>query len=588
MNRIQMLTPNLSNKIAAGEVIERPAAVVKELIENSLDAGASRIEINIEKAGAKLIRVHDNGNGIHPDDLALALNRHATSKIKNFDDLENITTLGFRGEALSSIGSVSRLILKSAIAGQSSGYGIRAEGSNATISPAAHPQGTTVEVHDLFFNTPARRKFLRAEKTEFAHIEDLIKKIALSNFAVDFTLRHNNKLLYHFTAATSAEQKEQRIAAICSETFMQNAVTIEMANDNLRLWGWIAQPTFSRSQPDMQYFYVNGRIVRNKLVNHAIRRAYRDVLYHERHPAYVLFFEIDPTLVDVNVHPTKHEVRFRDSRLVHDFLFRTLNQALSKLRPNDFVSPNKLSSRGLTAGSSSNSTAKTFIAPVNYQAQIPLQTREQMTSYKTLHDIGKNENDIQYPLGYTVAQLHNTYILAQNNHGLIVVDMHAAHERIIYEKLKKSFAEETIKVQPLLIPIQVNLSEKEVAIAVEHAKIFQQLGIELACMGIDTIVVRTVPSLLRNVDVERLTRDVISDLIEYNSSSRIRENINNIFATMACHGAVRAKRKMTIPEMNALLRDLEKTEHGGQCNHGRPTWTQLTMEQLDKLFMRGK
>lgn len=566
-NRIQMLTQNLSNKIAAGEVIERPSAVVKELIENSLDAGSTRIEINIEKAGEKLIHVHDNGHGIHPDDLTLALNRHATSKIKNLDDLEKIMTLGFRGEALSSIGSVSRLILKSAFTGQPSGYAIHAEGSNATISPAAHPQGTTVEVRDLFFNTPARRKFLRTEKTEFAHIEDLVKKFALSNFAVDLILNHNHKSIHHFTAATSETQKEQRIAAICGETFMQNAVKIEMANDDLHLWGWIAQSAFSRSQPDMQYFYVNGRIVRNKLVNHAIRRAYRDVMYHERHPAYVLFFEIDPTLVDVNVHPTKHEVRFRDSRLVHDFLFRTLHQALTKLRPNDFVAPRKPS---------------TFVPTANKQS--PLQTCEQTNLYKAPHEA----EETHYPLGYTLAQLHQTYILAENENGLIVVDMHAAHERIIYEKLKKSFAEENIKVQPLLVPIQVNLSEKEVTVAVEHVKIFQQLGIELACMGIDTIVVRAIPSLLRNVDAERLTRDVISDLIEYGNSSRIRENINNIFATMACHAAVRAKRKMTILEMNTLLRDLEKTEHGGQCNHGRPTWTQLAMEQLDKLFMRGK
>lgn len=581
-NRIHILTPNLSNQIAAGEVIERPAAVVKELVENSLDAHASRIEIIIEKAGSQLICVRDNGDGIHPDDLTLALNRHATSKIKSLDDLEKVMTLGFRGEALASIGSVSRLILKSTTAGQTAGFAAQTEGraQNTKVSPAAHPKGTTVEVRDLFFNTPARRKFLRAEKTEFAHIEELVKKIALSNFNVDFILHHNKKNIYHFPAATSTEQQERRIAAICGEPFIQNAIAIEMQNNNLRLWGWIAQSIFSRSQPDMQYFYVNGRIVRDKLVNHAIRQAYRDVLYHERHPAYVLFFEIDPTLVDVNVHPTKHEVRFRDSRLIHDFLFHTLHQALAKIRPDDFVYTKQ----------------QTINTKPSYQTKIPLQAREAVSAYKNLYTTSnpqpqKNqtqENQVQYPLGYTVAQLHDTYILAQNENGLIIVDMHAAHERIVYEKLKKSFDEQAIKIQPLLLPIRINLSEKEVAVAVEYAKLFQQLGIELACMGVDTIVVRTIPSLLRNSDVEQLTRDVISDLIEYGNSSRVYENINEIFATMACHGSVRANRKMTTPEMNALLRDLENTERGGQCNHGRPTWTQLTMEQLNKLFLRGK
>jgi DNA mismatch repair protein MutL len=462
-------------------------------------------------------------------------------------------------------------MLKSTTSGQSSGWSIHIEGNNnnAKLAPIAHPPGTTVEIRDLFCNTPARRKFLRTEKTEFSRIEELIKKIALSNFNVSFTLQHNHKPIHYFQTATSEEEKEKRIAAICGQHFIQNAIAIKMENDNLRLWGWIAQPTFSRSQPDMQYFYVNGRIVRDKLVNHAIRQAYRDVMYHERHPAYILFFEIDPTVVDVNVHPTKHEVRFRDSRLIHDFLFRTLHQALTKLRPNDFIIPNK---PNLTR------TPSTF---KNNQHQIPMQAREQVSAYKQLHTES-------HPLGYTIAQLYNTYILAQNRNGLVIIDMHAAHERIIYEKLKKSFDDESIKIQPLLVPVRVNLSEKEVAIAVEHVKIFQQLGIELACMGAETIVVRATPSLLRNVDVERLTRDVISDLIEHGNTSRIRENINNILATMACHGSVRANRKMTIPEMNALLRDLEKTENSGQCNHGRPTWTQLTMEQLDKLFLRGQ
>jgi DNA mismatch repair protein MutL len=587
IQRIQILTPHLANQIAAGEIIERPAAVIKELIENSLDANAKHIDIDIEKGGSQLIRVRDDGHGIPQDDLALALNRHATSKIKNLADLEKVMTLGFRGEALASISAISRLILKSKTESQTSGWAIRTEGRDAEtqLTPIAHPTGTTVEIRDLFFNTPARRKFLRADKTEFLRAEELIKCIALSNFTVNFTLQHNQKIIHNFYAAVTETEQEDRIAAICGKPFIQNALKIEMEHHNMRLWGWVAQPTFSRSQADMQYFYVNGRMVRDKLVNHAIRQAYADVMYHGRHPAYVLFFEIDPSIVDVNVHPTKHEVRFRDSRLIHDFLFRSLQQVLTKLRPSNILQTDK-SNLFTSAADIFNMPQK----PQQYNLQ--LAAREQTTNYDQVNNNKQNaiETNPQqtHPLGYTIAQLHNTYILAQNTNGLIVVDMHAAHERITYEKLKASLAQETLKIQPLLVPININLSSKEVTVAVGHTKFLQKLGIELACMGAETIVVRTIPSLLRNTDVECLVRDVISDLIEHGTSARIQENINAILATMACHNSVRANRKMTIPEMNALLRDLEQTENGGQCNHGRPTWVQLSMQQLDKLFLRGK
>jgi DNA mismatch repair protein MutL len=584
-SRIKILSPRLANQIAAGEVVERPAAAVKELIENSIDAGAKNIDIDIEKGGAQLIRVRDDGCGISKEDLALALNRHATSKIAKLEDLEKISTLGFRGEALSSISAVSRLVLKSALANQTAGWSVQAEGREmeAKLAPVAHSCGTTVEVRDLFFNTPARRKFLRTEKTEQGHIEELVKRIALSKFNVSISLRHDQKKLHHFHSAKTQAEVERRVAAICGQPFMQNALSIEMEAAGMRLWGWVARPTFSRSQADMQYFYVNGRAIRDKLVSHAVRQAYRDVMFHNRHSAYVLFLEVDPSIVDVNVHPTKHEVRFRESRMVHDFLFRTLHQALAEERPEDFIKNEKPELKPKSATFSS----------LQQQHSMPLQVQEQVAAYTQLHSDSQNSakekkessSDIP-PLGYTVAQLHGIYILAQNQQGLVLVDMHAAHERITYERLKESFAGESIKVQPLLVPLSITLNEKETAVAVERVKTFQDIGIELACMGPETIVVRAVPSLLRNANVEQLIRDVISDLIEYGLSGRIQENINAILTTMACHGSIRANRQLTIPEMNTLLRNLEKTDRGGQCGHGRPTWTQLSLQELDKLFMR--
>lgn len=574
--RIQVLSPKLANQIAAGEVVERPASVVKELVENSIDAGAERIAIDVEKAGMQLIRVRDDGAGICKEDLSIALSRHATSKITSLEDLERVMTLGFRGEALASISSVSRLTLNSSIADQQSGWSAQVEGRDMSVSlsPIAHPRGTTVEVRDLFFNTPARRKFLRTEKTEFGYVDDLVKKFGLSHFNLAFTLTHNHKIVRHFKPAIQTQEQEARIADICGSEFMKHGLGIENETGGLRLWGWITKPTFSRSQSDLQYFFVNGRMVRDKIVSHAMRQAYRDVMYQDRQPAFVLYLEVDPAAVDVNVHPTKSEVRFREGQHVHDFIMHTISCAIANQHSSPLVEKPILTSK--------KSFVQKSIAYEPKQAGMEFKIEEQIATYHALHD------EIP-PLGYAVAQLHGTYILAQNEQGLVVVDMHAAHERITYERMKKNWSEhQTVQSQSLLVPISITLNEKEVGVALEYDSIFKQLGIELACMGPDSIVVRSVPNVLSDGNVEALVRDVISDLIEYESSDRIQSHIQDILAKMACYSSVRAHRKLTIDEMNSLLRDMEKTERMDQCNHGRPTWTQLSMSELNKLFLRGR
>lgn len=584
--RIQKLSSLLANQIAAGEVIERPASVVKELLENSLDAGADKIDLEIEQGGARLIRVRDNGGGIHPDDLLLALNRHATSKIKELDDLEKIYTLGFRGEALASISSVSRLLLMSAIQNHSA-WQIMAHGTEAEpeVSPAAHPAGTTVEVRDLFFNTPARKKFLRTEKTEFEHIDELLKRVALSCFSVDFTLKHNQKLVRQYRAAHSDVERAQRVASLCGTAFVDNALKIEADAAGMKLFGWVGLPTFSRAQADLQYFYVNGRMVKDKLVNHAVRQAYHDVLYGHRHPAFVLFLEIAPEQVDVNVHPTKHEVRFRDSRLVHDFIYRRLHDVLADIRPAATVA----------APAPVLAPEKQYSHPtITEQRSMPFKVQEQMAVYQQLHEplpmvAAPQTIPTEIPvLGFALAQLRNIYILAENTEGLVLVDMHAAHERVLYEQLKKNVAERKLVAQPLLIPLTVHLSEREVNAIEQQQETFQRLGMELSRVSQETIVVRQVPDLLRDSALEQLIRDIAADLVVDENSNRIDEKMNQLLGTMACHAAVRAQRKLTIPEMNALLRAMENTEHSGSCNHGRPTWTKLSLDDLDKLFLRGR
>ncbi len=607
MSKIQQLSTRLTNQIAAGEVVERPASVVKELLENSIDSGANRIDIDIESGGVKLMRVRDNGRGVEKDDLPLALARHATSKIIELEDLESVQTLGFRGEALASISSVSRLALTSNASDSAAGWRARSEGRDmeVQIEPAPHPRGTTVEVRDLFFNTPARRKFLRTEKTEFGRIDDVIKKIALSCFDVGFALRHNNKAIFALRPADSQQEQERRVAQICGPAFMEQALYIDSVQDGLRLWGWVGLPTFSRSQADLQYFFVNGRSIRDKVVTHAVRQAYQDVLYHGRHPAFVLFLELQAADVDVNVHPTKHEVRFRDSRTVHSFLYRTLHKAVADVRPGDHpagsvvtqASPVVAVSESAPEPAPSLAGASQQHIPLRSSTPSPQRIQQQIDGYRALHtsagvsdkadSLDQGEAQIP-PMGYAIAQLKGIYILAENAEGLVLVDMHAAHERITYEQMKQAYDEQGLASQPLLVPETLAVSQKEADCAEQHSEVYTALGFQLQRVGPESLLVREVPALLRGADVEPLVRDVLSDLLEHGSSDRIRAHINEILGTMACHGSVRANRRLTIPEMNALLRDMEQTERSGQCNHGRPTWTQMSLADLDKLFLRGR
>ncbi|GMG85883.1 DNA mismatch repair endonuclease MutL [Biformimicrobium ophioploci] len=632
---IKSLSPRLANQIAAGEVVERPASVIKELLENSLDAGATRLDIDVEKGGIKRIKVRDNGKGIYREDLPLALARHATSKIYELDDLEAVGTLGFRGEALASISSVARLELTSSRDDSGKGWQVTAEGRDmeAQLQPAAHPRGTSVEVRDLFFNTPARRKFLRTEKTEFGRIDETVKRLALSRFDVAIHLRHNGKGVHNLRAGEARVEKERRVAQVCGPAFMENALHIDMERSGLRLWGWVAQPAFSRSQADLQFFYVNGRAIRDRVVTHAVRQAFADVLYHGRHPAFVLYLELDPASVDVNVHPTKHEVRFRDGRLVHDFLYSALHRALADVRPGDGSdSPaqvNQAPVSGLQAGEfagqgsmplapamPANSLASSGTGtgagygggqPAWQQgASVPspaaiagLGALHQGAAETAAREISHNPYAVAQPpadgaeqevppLGFAIAQLHGIYILAENADGMVVVDMHAAHERIVYEQMKAALDEGGLQAQPLLVPLSIAVSQKEANVAEEQAEVFGQLGFELQRAGPESLLVRQAPSLLARGPVEQLVRDVLADLIAQGSSNRIREHINTILGTMACHGSVRANRRLSIPEMNALLRDMEHTERSGQCNHGRPTWTQVKLADMDKWFLRGQ
>jgi DNA mismatch repair protein MutL len=635
MKRIHTLDPRLANQIAAGEVVERPASVVKECLENSLDAGASDIEIDVEQGGIKKIKIRDNGSGIHRDDLPLALSRHATSKIAAFEDLEKLHSLGFRGEALASISSVSRLLLKSSDNSSGLGWQVSVAGKDmaALVEECAQPQGTTLEVRDLFFNTPARRKFLKTEKTEFTHIEDIVKKLSLSHFDVGFTLLHNQKTVYQFRKANNQMEIERRVAAVCGATFMENALhldtEIESDAGKLRLYGWIALPTFSRSQADLQYFFVNQRIIRDKVVSHAVRQAYQDVLYHGRHPAYVLYLDIDPAGVDVNVHPTKHEVRFRDQRSVHGFIYKSLHRVIADVSPDKLTeSPGGQAGKTFTPEAVSqlnqqNSARQNTLSFNQFSSSVFSQGNmssalfgerkineqkigEQIQNYSRLYqgeqqgtsaDRGNfskhfsSAHEAQQeipPLGFAIAQLHGIYVLAQNQHGLILVDMHAAHERITYERLKQSFDQGHIVSQPLLVPEALALSEREVNCLDDNKEMLARFGLEVQRISDETVAIRAVPAILKNSEVEQMLRDIVSDLLMHGATSLLEEKSNELLSSMACHGSVRANRTLTIVEMNALLRDIELTERSGQCNHGRPTWIQIPISELDKWFMRGQ
>ena len=631
MKRIQRLPDHLVNQIAAGEVVERPASALKEMLENSLDAGASRISVDLAQGGIKLIRVTDNGAGIAADDLPLALDRHATSKIASLDDLESVGTLGFRGEGLASVASVSRLTLVSRPQDAEHAHQIIAiDGTLHPVEPAAHPHGTSVEVVDLYFNTPARRKFLKSENTEYAHCAATFERIALAHPHVEFLLRHNGKVAWRLPSQSA----EDRVAALLGKDFVAAAIPLDSQAGPLALTGFVASPTYSKASRDAQYFYVNGRFVRDKTAQHALRQAYRDVLHHDRHPAYALFFTLEPSGVDVNVHPTKIEVRFRESQAVHQFLFHSVHKALAGTSAGaaptvqvDGAEPAapqlpRGESASLFASASPRPASSGVPAPQAFQYQqqsIPLNVaREAVGVYDkmfgglreeeralsrpeptmpspaaplphpaTLAMPAHDENGIP-PLGFALAQLHGVYILSQCAEGLILVDMHAAHERIVYERLKTALESDAIPLQPLLLPVSFAADRMEVATAHEHGEEMKRLGVELAPLSPTQIAVRGVPVWLKDGDPVDLARAVLKDVREFGLSQVLTERRNELLATMACHGAVRANRQLTLPEMNALLRDMEATERSGQCNHGRPTWSRLTMRDLDKLFMRGQ
>lgn len=596
MNVIKLLPDELINQIAAGEVIERPASVLKEVLENCVDAGATEIDIHLMQGGLKLIRVTDNGIGISKEDLPYALTRHATSKISNQEDLQKIVSLGFRGEALASIASVSRLSLISLQIGNQHAWEIQTEGSQIiAIQPAAGSLGTSLEVRDLFFNIPARRKFLKSESTEFAHCETIFQRIALSNPNVAFNLYHNKKLRSHLATADIPE----RIKQVLGEEFRETALFIAEEAADIQLQGLISRPTFSRTTREMQYFFVNGRFVKDKLLNHAIREAYRDVLHLDRHPAYVIYLHINPDNVDVNVHPTKIEVRFRDARAVHQFIFHTIHKALA-------TGHNEAGEAALPKSTHEIDTISREIkkASFNYsqnrQVNLPLQSAEQPSVfYQTLfgeksHEIittpaltAQHESHSPGFLGYALGQLLGIYILAQNDQGLVIVDMHAAHERIVYEKLKQALDQQALPTQSLLIPHLFQADPFDITTAEENTLLLNQLGFEISVTSPTSIAIRTLPSILKNADISKLISELLEDIRSYGTSQILAGSRNEILATMACHSAVRANALLTVEEMNALLREMEKTERSDQCNHGRPTWFALSLEQLDKLFMRG-
>jgi DNA mismatch repair protein MutL len=608
--RIQLLPDQLISQIAAGEVVERPASALKELLENSLDAGSTNIQVSLLQGGVKQLKVTDNGFGIAQDDLNLALTRHATSKIATLEDLEAVASLGFRGEALASIASVSRTQISSRAKNNNSytkhAWRIASEGSLvAPLEPAALDAGTIVEVNDLYFNTPARRKFLKTEATEFGHCEEAFNRVALSRPDVSFMLQHNGRALSRYVVSPP----NKRFAEVLGAEFAAESIEIDEEAAGLRLWGMAAKPTFNRNSRDTQYVYVNGRFVRDKLIAHAIRQAYQDVLHHDRHPAFVLFLECDPTLVDVNVHPAKTEVRFRDGQAIHRFIFHGLNKNLatptgasnavtaSQATHNPFANyPQYQSQINLT--SNANSFYETLFgqnSPQNFAQNIAMQANSDAALVSQVFEQSPAEEDQfrqGFPLGFAVAQIHGVYVLAQNAQGLVVVDMHAAHERIMYEQLKNALDQKGVPMQPLLIPVSFNADRLEVATVNDElesgANNLRHLGFEIAVLSPNTLAVRAVPTMLQNADAVMLARDVLKDLREYGASRALTERRNELLGTMACHAAVRANRSLTIPEMNALLRDMEATERSGMCNHGRPTWFQVSMSDLDKMFMRGK
>lgn len=582
-------------------MVERPSSIVKELIENSLDAGALHLDVTVQQGGIRLVQIRDDGCGIEMEDLSLALVQHATSKINSLEDLESVTSLGFRGEALSSIAAIARLEIVSRTATAAHAWRINSE--NSTPTPAVHPIGTTITVRDLFYNIPARRKFLRSERTEFSHIDSLVKAQALARPEVALRLNHNDRELWQTRSALSRIEQEQRLVTLLGTAFLEHALFLEQETMELRLSGWISVPAFSRAQSDMQFFYVNRRLARDRVAIHAIHQAYADLLYHGRYPTYVLFLAIDPKSVDVNVHPNKHEVRFRDSRMVHEFLLRSIQTTLAQpkvdinvvqpkininsIQPQPLTLPLTLPVSYLTEQNEDEVTtmetaiAEPALADYKVNEQVPL------PNITALNNEVVNINSIP-PLGMPLAQLHGVYILSQAVDGLILVDIHAAHERVTYERLKRQIANQAIRIQPLLLPVKIKVSLQEAEVAEYQREQFLELGLDVNRLSHDTLVIRTIPAVLQGANVEQLVRDILADWNVYGSSQRIVQSIDATLKTLACHSAVRAKRKLSQEEMEALLRAMERTEYADQCSHGRPTWIQLSMAELDRLFLRGR
>ena len=617
---IQQLPDHLINQIAAGEVIDRPSSIVKELLENSIDAGATQIDIELENGGVRLIKIRDDGSGIVADEMTLALSRHATSKISSLDDLTDVRTMGFRGEALSSIAAVSRLTLTSRTEGAEHGLELHFDSTTGktTQKPASHQRGTTVRVADLFFNVPARRKFLRTDKTELNHIETAVRRIAMGAWHVGFSLSHNQRQLLNWPAVSSdadakLEQLEQtgtqRLQGVLGREFMQNALYFYREADDLCLHGWLAQPTFSRSQADMQYFYVNSRMIRDKTIAHAVKQAYSDLMYHGRQPAYVIYLDMNPREVDVNVHPGKLEVRFRDSRKLHGFVSASVRDALAAVSAGDSIDAPPAVRETALAGAESSTAASTSqrgstqqsagYTQFRQQHNLALPVKEHGEIYRDLVGVessvdesaGPGEVSDQQeipPLGFAVAHLHGAFVLSQSRDGLVMVDAHAAHERITYERLKKQYEQGGVRSQPLLIPLSVHVSKQEAELADKHSSILNDVGMQVDNRGPAQLLIRAIPVELQSADAEQLLRDVLSDITEHGTSQRLLEEINKLLSSMACHGSVRANRKLTIMEMNALLRSMENTPNSGQCNHGRPTWVELSVKQLDDFFLRGR
>ena len=627
MKRIAPLPDHLINQISAGEVVERPANALKEILENSIDAGATEISIELAQGGIKLIRVSDNGIGIHADDLPLALSRHATSKIACLNDLEHVTSMGFRGEGLASIASVSRLSLTSRQKHNDYAAMIRAvDGTLSDVSAASHPVGTTVEVADLFFNTPARRKFLKTEATEYAHCATVVERLALAYPHIAFSLKRDGKTVFHYPSQTLA----QRISVIVGEEFVVAALPVDNTHNTLRLHGMVAKPTFTKGKIEKQYCFINHRFVRDKVMQHAVKQAYRDVLHQQLAPAYVLFLELPPEAVDVNVHPTKAEVRFRDSQAVHQLVFHTLNKTLAQTRADqtesishaasllppsaDITTPTALASQPVPAKKSAP-VAYTPTARIPQQRSLSLrESQAALNTYATLYQKDDGDPELQQleqqrfgtptpsplsspptpsaelpPLGFAIAQLLGIYILAQAEDSLILVDMHAAAERVNYEKMKAQRAQAgALASQALLIPVSFTASHEEMAALAEHGDSIKQFGLDLSALSNHTIAVRAVPHMLSKADVAELSRQILHEFAQIGTSHTIAARENQILSTMACHGSIRAGRQLTLPEMNALLRDMENTPRSNQCNHGRPTWVRLSLKELDALFLRGQ